>query len=566
MVETILRYKWATFIALVKSILLIWLTEIPYTDGAARSQLTRLSFIATLALPLALAIRLSEERQQWKSYLRPTLISLAAILLTAYYFTLDTEPNQTDTYRFLMLLAGAHLVVSYAPFIGTSDKENFWQFNKTLFLQFLNASLYAGTLYIGLLIAVQTVKYLFNINYKFNIELDLLIVVSSFFHTVFFLSKIPAPADFKNDYPVGLKVFTQYVLLPLEVVYLAIIYTYLGKIMFQWKLPEGGVAYLVLAFSVAGIFALLLLYPLRQSMTERWVSIFSRRYYVALVPLIVLLFIGIFRRIIDYGITENRYIVAVLAFWLAGITLYFLSGKRDDIRWIPVTLSILCFLLPIGPWNIFVVAKNSQLKRFEAILVRNQILDSRHQIARQKTVPKQDKDQLVSIIGFFRNRELRGLEPYFAGFKQKDRSDYQYYASMESSLDKFVISDKKENSGLFTNHSSQFAKNAAGISLAGFDHALFIDASEDKVISDGHVELKIEQDGKMWALTRDKKKVTVWNVSDRVNALHAAYGTHAMDVPQDSLVLFHGSYKLVFRSISSSNNSYFYGNGVLFYR
>jgi hypothetical protein len=565
-IETVFRYKWVAFIALTKTILLIWLTEIPHTNEAVRNQLTRLSFIAALALPLALALRLSEERHRWKTYLRPALIGLLAVLLTVYYLLMDAEPNQSDTYRFLIFLAGAHLLVSYSPFIGSDDTEGFWQFNKTLFLQFLNASLYAGTLYIGLLIAVQTIKYLFNVEYKFSIEVDLFIVVSTFFHTIFFLSKIPAPTDFKSDYPVGLKIFTQYVLLPLEVVYLAILYVYVGKIVFQWQLPEGRVAYLVLAFSVAGIFALLLLYPLRQSVKERWVAVFSRRYYLALLPLIVLLFIGIFRRINDYGVTENRYIVAALACWLAGITLYFLSGKRDDIRWIPITLSILCFLLPIGPWNIFVVSKNSQLKRFEEILARNNILDASHQITRRKTVTNEEREQLISIVEFFRNRELSGLEPYFAGFKEKDKSDYKYYSAMETSLNKFVLSEKQQQSESYTSHSSQFAKDAAGISLAGFDHALFVDASEDKQIGDGHVEIKIEQYGKMWTLFRDEKKITVWNVADRVNALQTAYGTHAMDVPQDSLILSHKNYKMVLRSLSSSNSSYYYGNGVLFYK
>ncbi|WP_353722505.1 DUF4153 domain-containing protein [Dyadobacter sp. 676] len=562
--ETILRYKWVTLIALLKTITLIWVTEIPYNNHPVRNELTRLAFIATLALPLALAIRLSGERQQWKPFISTRLVTLMILMLSVYYFLMDSEPNLSETYRFFIFLAGAHLLVSYAPSIGTDDTEGFWQFNKTLFLQFLNATLYSGTLYIGLLIAVQTVKYLFGIEYSFLIEMDLFIVVFAFFHTVFFLSKIPRPADMPSDYPNGLKIFTQYVLLPLEVVYLIILYVYTGKIVVQWQLPQGRVAYLVLAFSVAGILALLLLYPLRNSAKERWVGIFSRRYYLALLPLIVLLFTGIFRRIGDYGVTENRYIVAVLAFWLAGVTIYFLSGKRDDIRWIPITLSILCFLLPIGPWNIFAVSRNSQLKQFREILTKNEILDSRNQIAQRRTVRKEDREQLISIVNFFRTRNLSGLEPYFTGFKEKDKSDYRYYSSMETTLDKFVISEKQNNPENYTSFSSQFAKNA-GISLTGFEHALFVDAIEDRRIGDGHVEIKIEHHGKTWTLLRDKKKITAWNVADRVKALQTAFGSHASDVPQDSLVFTHGNYKMVFRSLSSSN-SYYYGSGVLFYK
>lgn len=563
--DTIIRYKWVTLIALIKTIILICLTETPYDNHVLRNLLTRLSFVFTLALPLMLAIWLSDERRPSKPYLRAVFIVLLGLILAIYYVTMDSEPNQNETYRFVILLAGAHLLVSYSPFIGFNDKEGFWQFNKTLFLQFLNATLYAATLYIGLLIALQTVKYLFGITYTFSVEMDLFIAVSSFFHTIFFLSKIPKITDIPDSYPNGLKVFTQYVLLPLEVVYLVILYAYMSKIIVQWQLPQGRVAYLVLAFSVAGIFALLLLYPLRQSSKERWVTIFSRRYYLALLPLIALLFTGIFRRVDDYGITENRYIVGILAFWLAGITVYFLSGKRDDIRWIPISLSILCFLLPIGPWNIFVVSKNSQLKQFRRILSENKVLNANNQIAKRKIVTEADRDQLVSIVKFFRDRELAGLEPYFAGFNGKNKSDYQYYSAMESDLDKYVVSDKTKKANTFTNFSPQFSKSGNGMTVNEFDHMIFVDANEDKVIGDGQVDIKIENFGKSWTLQRDNRIVKTWNVADKVKSLQFAFGSHSMEVPQDSLVFVYGSYKMVFRSLSSNGNSY-YGHGILLYK
>lgn len=562
--DTILRYKWVTLIALAKTITLVWLTETPYKDKIDRNEMIRLSFVVTLALPLILAIRLSAERRQWKPLVISALTAISVGMLLIYYFLMDKNPDNTETYRFYILATGAHLLVSYAPFIGTDDKEGFWQFNKTLFLQFLNATLYSGTLYVGLLIAVQTVKYLFGIEYSFAIEMDLFLTVFCLFHTIFFLSKIPKPTETLSGYPNGLKIFTQYVLLPLEVVYLVILYVYVGKIALQWQLPQGRVAYLVLAFSVAGIFALLLLYPLRQSAQEGWVSIFSRRYYLALLPLIVLLFTGIFRRINDYGVTENRYIVAVLAFWLAGITLYFLSGKRDDIRWIPITLSILCFLGPIGPWNIFLVSKNSQLKQFEEILARNKVLNAKKQMTHKKRVTNDEQKQLFSIIQFFRTRELSGLEPYFAGFKQKDKSNYEYYSAMENTLDRFVISPKPRESNSYSNLSSQFS-NDNSTSIAGFDHAVFIDTNNDNSLGDKQVEIKIADSGKTWTLFRDKKKVTVWNVADRMKALQSSFGSYSMEVPQDSLVLVHENYKMVFQMISSTNDVY-YGHGVLFYK
>lgn len=566
LIETTLRYKEVALIALIKTIIFIMLVEMPHEESAVRNQLTQLSFIATLALPLILAIRLSGERHNWKPYVQPALIASTVLVLAVYYWLMDKTLNQSGAYRFFIFLAGAHLLVSYAPFIGTNDKDGFWQFNKTLFIQFLNATLYSATLYVGLLIAVETVKYLFGIESRFFIEIDLFLIVSCFFHTIFFLSKIPKPDEVHSDYPHGLKVFTQYVLLPLEVVYLVILYAYVGKIVTQWQLPQGRVAYLVLAFSVAGIFALLLLYPLRQNTEERWVKIFGRRYYLALLPLIVLLFTGIFRRIDDYGVTENRYIVAVLALWLSAITFYSLSGKRDDIRWIPISLSVLCLLLPIGPWNIFLVSRDSQLKQFEHILSKNQMLDASRHLAQKKTVTVEDRQQLMSIIRFFRDRELPGLEPYFAGVKQGEKRDGQHYSTMENTLDRYAIAMKTDNEARYMSFSSQTSRDSSGATISGFDRMIFIDGIDNDTISDGKIEVVKQDSGKVLAIFRGNKQVVTWNVVEKVRALQAVYGNESVELPQDSLILSQANYKMVFRILSSSNDDDFYGSGVLFYK
>ena len=48
-----------------------------------------------------------------------------------------------------------------------------------------------------------------------------------------------------------------------RVLYVAIRYAYLGRILVKWQLPEGWVSVLLLALAVAGILALLLIHPLR---------------------------------------------------------------------------------------------------------------------------------------------------------------------------------------------------------------------------------------------------------------------------------------------------------------
>ncbi|MDQ6481734.1 DUF4153 domain-containing protein [Dyadobacter sp. LHD-138] len=567
--HTVVRYKWVVLTALIKLILLIYYIETPYQNETIRNLLTRLSYTFFLSLPMVLAIQLVWERRQWKNNIKIGLLGGTAALLVCYYFSINKNPSQTDYYRFLLFMAAAHLLVSFAPFLKYDEPNGFWQFNKTLFLQFLNAALYSTTLYLGLLIAIETVTFLFDIKFLFEIEADLFFAIFIFFHTVFFLSKIPENLENleqQTDYPSGLKIFTQYVLLPLEVIYLLILYAYTGKILFQWQLPEGGVAYLVLAFSIAGILALLLLHPLRKSSKESWISLFSHRFYLALLPLIILLFTGIFRRINDYGVTENRYLVAVLAFWLAGITIYFLTIKRSDIRWIPLTLSIISFIMVVGPWNIFKVAESSQLNQFHEILVKNKLVNKENKIVGKAVLPDEEYNQLFSIIQFFREREKSSLDKYFQQLPPNtDRN--KFYNAIDDFMRKHVSNKTSNEFGSFRNYSSDIA-NQQEINLNGYDFLLDFNVDNSLVTRNKEWKISSENNGKIVSIYRHNQKIVSFDIEKKMDEISQQFGSNSNKIPQQMLSLKYDDsknhLKIILRTISGDRQRY-YVHGYLLY-
>ena len=106
-------------------------------------------------------------------------------------------------------------------------------------------------LYIGLSLALLAVDKLFNAHINGKVYLRLLIIIAGLFNTWFFLSGVPknvSDISEKIIYPKGLKVFTQFVLIPLISIYLVILYAYMFKIIFTWNIPKGWVSYLVLCF------------------------------------------------------------------------------------------------------------------------------------------------------------------------------------------------------------------------------------------------------------------------------------------------------------------------------
>jgi hypothetical protein len=124
-----------------------------------------------------------------------------------------------------------------------------------------------------------------------------------------------------------------------------------------------GCTRLILAYSTLGILANLLLFPLINKEGNRWISIFSRAYYITLLPLIILLYLAISTRVAEYGITEPRYYGFVLMVWLLLIAIYFVVSKKKNIKAIPYSLAIIAFATVFGPWSASSISINDQKTR-----------------------------------------------------------------------------------------------------------------------------------------------------------------------------------------------------------
>ncbi|MDW8288936.1 MAG: DUF4153 domain-containing protein, partial [Flammeovirgaceae bacterium] len=226
--STLRRFPIVLFLTILTTILAIALSEV--TDNANEHwALTRLVMSSALATLFCLSVALMTEKYRW-GYGKGLLYQLLAIALTAIYYWFDTEvENNTTLIRFALLLIFVHLWVAIAPYIMPENNNGFWQYNQRLFIRFLISLLYTGVLYVGLALAIQAIKTLFNADINDRIFSRLFIFLIGIFNTWFFLAGIPR--DFEalekdESYPKGLKLFTQYVLLPLVVIYFVILYAY----------------------------------------------------------------------------------------------------------------------------------------------------------------------------------------------------------------------------------------------------------------------------------------------------------------------------------------------------
>ncbi|MBE7179594.1 MAG: DUF4153 domain-containing protein, partial [Mucilaginibacter polytrichastri] len=293
-----------------------------------------------------------------------SLFRVVAVLFSLGFFLLiDPAERETDYVRFVLLSLALHLGISFVAFLRRNI-NGFWQFNKTLFLRFLAGGLYSFVLFAGLSAAIGSMNLLFGFEFEWDTFVILWIWIVGLFQTLFFLAGVPADLsalESDESYPKGLKVFTQYVLIPLASVYVLILLSYELKIILQWKLPEGKVSNLILGYAVFGILSLLLIFPIRDRDENKWIKTYSRSFYLLMLPLIGLLVVAVLARVLSYGVTVPRYFLLVLAAWLTFITLYFLVSKKQNIRVIPFSLALVTLATVYGPQDAFSISERSQI-------------------------------------------------------------------------------------------------------------------------------------------------------------------------------------------------------------
>ena len=338
--ETVIRFPLALLAGGVAAVAAWIAVGGPDSESTA---VLRIILAALVGIPLLFVLVLDGERRGWSGSKR-LLVSAVGLVVPVGFFLLGPDWSYILLFtRFFHLDLGLHLLVAFLPFIGVPSENGFWQYNRTLFLRFLVSALYSTVLYTGLALALAALDQLFGVNVEGKTYVRLMFVIAFVFNTWFFLGGVPrdlAALGEREEYPAGLKVFTQFVLIPLVAIYLLILTTYLGRVLLTRTWPSGWIGWLVSGVAVAGTLALLLVHPLRERKGLGWINAYGRWFFVVLLPSVGMLLAAILQRVGQYGFTERRYFLLVLALYLGGIAIFYgLTGSRR-IRWIPLVLAL----------------------------------------------------------------------------------------------------------------------------------------------------------------------------------------------------------------------------------
>lgn len=428
-VRTFLRFPFVLINSFVCTFSVVILID--HEGPSQPSVLFKILMATILGIPLLTGFATMAEKQKWSRGLSVGLQIVGILLLIGYGCSVPydlAEAPAVHILRLLIIVIGVSLFFSFAPFISRGEINGFWHYNKHLLLRLITTSIYSVVLYAGLALALAALDNLFGMYVPGKRYAELWFIILGICAVWTFLAGIPEDTDQMEtvtDYPKGIKIFAQYILFPLVLVYLIILYAYITKILITWEWPQGWVGRLILGFAATGISSLLLLFPVRDNRGNVWIKEASRWFYVAMIPMVIILLLALWRRISEYGITEQRYIGAALGIWLAGIILYFILSKAKSIKTIPVSLCVSALIISFGPWGVFSVSENSQVNRLQNLLTKNSILADGKIQKVSETIPGDDALQISSILKYL--YQIHGydrIQPWFTkSLKEDSTSD-----------------------------------------------------------------------------------------------------------------------------------------------
>ncbi|MCK5374931.1 MAG: DUF4153 domain-containing protein [Alphaproteobacteria bacterium] len=437
--------------------------------------------------------------------------------------------------NFFLILPTLLLCLTVAPYLSGGDDWSFWQFNRDLWIGVAISCLAAFLLCMGLTLALTAVHHLFDVEIDDKLYADIGLFSSMILGPVYALSRVPKKFDFlKEDcqIPSGLGFISNWISIPVVFVYLLILYAYFIKIVISGEMPSGHLAYMIAGFVGSGVVAYLIAWPLRDSDKGLpQLRLFYKIFFPALFIPIGFHFFAIWERIGAYGITEQRYVLIISAFWFL-IVATAKTLPLVPIKIIPASLCVLLALASFGPWGAVSVSGKSQFMRLEKLLTENGLLKGWHIVALKDGVEIsiEDRRSISSVLSYLCDTKREDLIlPWFDDLETSEEDGkslgcsprvltkklgFEYVNSYPSGRyqdSKFYLSSNRENM----------------IDIKGYDYMIahisahIFDSSdskpwEQKKILDEHYDMDMFFDGAQLRLSIDDLEPVQVDITDYI--------------------------------------------------
>jgi hypothetical protein len=365
------------------------------------------------AATIAAAVVLFGERRGIALPLRHTA-SLAAALIVAsamwFWKPLGVAPPA--------LLVACLVAMPLAPYVGVGH-AGFWTFVWRLVFAATLALVAVIVFCAGLSAILLSLDYLFEIAVDDSIYGHVWLIGLGFVGPAFALALIPTAVPDRdapergNFLVASLLILCDFVAVPLVVVYALILHAYALKIIVSGEVPRNQLGWMVVSFGLATLTLRMIAHPLRvigRPPTRLFLLVWP---YLLLVPLALLGFAA-WERIAAYGLTPERYLLALFALLLALVLVTQIDRRwRDDIRLIPALGMAALLFASVGPWGMIQSSAMWQAARVVESLRVAGALDDEGRLAsvpKWEFAPASDVQSIVWLLdGFGQLGQLRSI-------------------------------------------------------------------------------------------------------------------------------------------------------------
>lgn len=354
----------------------LWLLIYAHHTPVVSEQSWLIQLLATMFVFTPLIV--SSERagvMKWSVRIR-LLGSVITIILACVYgfFWLPGNLDGINEDRYIIQI-GVHVILTWSsllwivPAMMKWNAKDTWAHAYKLVLETIVTGVFCWVLFGGLAAALWAINYLFNLTIPSQRYADLATVIFLGFGVLYWLSHLSVtPLVYtytQESFPKLLRVFAEYLLWFLLVVYALILVAYTFKIVVSGIWPDGMVASLIFGFVGMWIIYSAILLPYHYD-RPTW-RVISRTLGVLFIWCAILLVAALQLRVAEYGWTVKRTYIVLIAVWIVAVAISLLFARPSLKSWI-LSGTIVALLGMYGPVNVFTVAKNDQLARLTSEL------------------------------------------------------------------------------------------------------------------------------------------------------------------------------------------------------
>ena len=344
---------------------------------SSRTEFLMMFYPLTAAL-LSLALRLWSEEVSKKSLSNMVQVIAHLLLLGGCFWLTSSWPLDTiQGTAFVAIVVALVLGVFMVSFFRSKNDLPLWNFTFRLLQGLAIAFVVAIVLMAGLRLLIESFKQLFGLDIDWHYYSDIFIVCGLLIAPVVFLQFIPNDEEKHNESASGLPKTLQgvvhYLFVPLLFAYILTLYAYACKILITWTLPCGWVSWLVSTMMMGMVGILILIYPSQYQTEKRFDHLLRRWLPIVALPLLLLMTVGIYRRVSDYGITVMRLYLITFNLWCYIVCFFLIWKKGKRLWWIPASFGIILFLTSVGPQSFANITLHKIKGDMKTLLTKNKV-------------------------------------------------------------------------------------------------------------------------------------------------------------------------------------------------